>query len=134
MQASDYVLMGWVAGGAIVVFAIIILIGVIMRAVKAPPGQRMREAFGPFAGAGEKYQELHTGQEGLRDSMMRTIQEQSQQGGERDADGDRDPAAGRGAGDGENAGAGVDESAHDGENRAADASGEAGEPPAEPKS
>lgn len=94
MQGGDLAFMGIVAGGAIVLFALIIVIGVIIRAVKAPRGQRMREAFGPFAGAGEKYQELHTGQEGLRDSMMRTIQEQSHQGGERGDSGDRDPGAG----------------------------------------
>lgn len=105
MQGSDLAFMAMVAGGAIVLFAVIILIGVIMRAVKAPRGQRMREAFGPFAGAGEKYQELHTGQEGLRDSIMRTVQEQSQQGGDAgqttgdasgkpdDDDGDADDAA-----------------------------------------
>lgn len=98
MQGSDLAFMGIVAGGAIALFAVIILVGVIMRAVKAPRGQRMREAFGPFAGAGEKYQELHTGQEGLRDSMMRTIQEQSQQGGERGDSGD--PGTGTGSGTG----------------------------------
>ncbi len=35
----------------------------------------MRAAFGPIMGAGETYQELHTGQKGLQDSVIESIQE-----------------------------------------------------------
>ena len=43
--------------------------------VRAPRGQRLRAAFGPIMGAGETYQELHTGQKGLQDSVIESIQE-----------------------------------------------------------
>lgn len=42
---SDFAFYGMLLGGALALFAVIILIGVVIRAIKAPPGERMREAF-----------------------------------------------------------------------------------------
>ncbi|KRE23112.1 hypothetical protein [Agromyces sp. Soil535] len=71
-------------------FAAALVVGMTVRAVRAPRGQRMRAAFGPIMGAGETYQELHTGQKGLQDSVIESIQEQEHGGGsERGADGER---------------------------------------------
>lgn len=70
-------------------FGAVILVGVIVRWVRAPRGvrSRLRHALGPIAGAGESYQELHTGQRGLQASIIEAVQEQEQGGGaERDAD------------------------------------------------
>ena len=44
----------------------------------------MRHAFGPLMGAGETYQELHTGQKGLQDSVIESIQEQETKGSKRE--------------------------------------------------
>ena len=71
-------------------FVLALVIGTIVRAVRAPKGRRFREALAPLMGAGEKYQELHTGQRGLQDTMIEAQQEQEHGGGsERGADGDR---------------------------------------------
>ena len=71
-------------------FAAALVVGMTVRAVRAPRGQRIRAAFGPLMGAGETYQELHTGQKGLQDSVIESIQEQEHGGGsERGADGER---------------------------------------------
>ncbi|MFE6965268.1 hypothetical protein ACFVAJ_09150 [Agromyces sp. NPDC057679] len=67
---------GLIMGGAIALFAVALVVGMVVRAVRAPSGHRMREAFGPLAGAGETYQELHTGQRGLQDSIIESVQEQ----------------------------------------------------------
>jgi len=56
-------------------FAAALVVGMTVRAVKAPRGSRLRAAFGPIMGAGETYQELHTGQRGLQDSVIESIQE-----------------------------------------------------------
>ncbi len=56
-------------------FAAALVVGTIVRAVRAPKGERLREAFSPLMGAGETYQELHTGQKGLHDSVIESIQE-----------------------------------------------------------
>jgi len=56
-------------------FAAALGVGMTVRAVRAPHGQRFRAAFGPIMGAGETYQELHTGQKGLQDSVIESIQE-----------------------------------------------------------
>ena len=56
-------------------FAATLLVGMTVRAVRAPRGRRLRAAFGPIMGAGETYQELHTGQRGLQDSVIESIQE-----------------------------------------------------------
>lgn len=56
-------------------FAAALVVGMTMRAIRAPSGQRLRAAFGPIMGAGETYQELHTGQRGLQDSIIESIQE-----------------------------------------------------------
>ena len=71
-------------------FVLALVIGTIVRAVRAPKGRRFREALAPLMGAGEKYQELHTGQRGLQDTMIEAQQEQEHGGGsERGADGER---------------------------------------------
>jgi len=56
-------------------FVLALVVGTIVRAVRAPKGRRLREAFSPLMGAGETYQELHTGQKGLHDSVIESIQE-----------------------------------------------------------
>ncbi|MFK4731188.1 hypothetical protein ROT00_15980 [Agromyces mediolanus] len=73
-------LIGTVAG---IAFGAIIAVGVVVRLIRAPRGarSRLRHAFGPIAGAGETYQELHTGQRGLQDSIIAVVQEQEQGGG-----------------------------------------------------
>ena len=71
-------------------FVLALVIGTIVRAVRAPKGRRFREALAPLIGAGEKYQELHTGQRGLQDTIIEAQQEQEHGGGsERGADGER---------------------------------------------
>jgi hypothetical protein len=70
-------------------FAAALVVGMTVRAVRAPRGQRMRAAFGPIMGAGETYQELHTGQRGLQDSVIESIQEQESRPARTDADDER---------------------------------------------
>ena len=69
----------------IAVFALAIVVGFVVRWFRAPRGtrSRLRHALGPLMSAGEKYQELHTGQRGLQDSIIESIQEQESQGSER---------------------------------------------------
>ncbi|WP_438853695.1 hypothetical protein [Agromyces sp. M3QZ16-3] len=69
-------------------FVAALVVGMGVRAVRAPRGQRARAAFGPLTGAGETYQELHTGQRGLHDSVVESIAEQEQRPGRTDADGE----------------------------------------------
>jgi len=69
-------------------FAAALVIGMTVRAVRAPRGSRMRAAFGPIMGAGETYQELHTGQRGLQDSVIESIQRQESRPSRTDADGE----------------------------------------------
>ena len=64
-----------VVGILAALFAAALVVGMTVRAVRAPRGQRWRAAFGPIMGAGETYQELHTGQKGLQDSVIESIQE-----------------------------------------------------------
>ena len=64
-----------VIGALAALFALAIVVGMTVRAIRAPSGQRARAAFGPLMGAGETYQELHTGQKGLQDSVIESIQE-----------------------------------------------------------
>ena len=71
-------------------FAAALVVGMTVRAVRAPRGQRIRAAFGPIMGAGETYQELHTGQRGLQDSVIESIQEQETRPSRTDADDDAD--------------------------------------------
>ncbi|TYL53848.1 hypothetical protein [Agromyces mariniharenae] len=59
----------------VVLFVVALVVGMTVRAVRAPRGQRLRAAFGPIMGAGETYQELHTGQKGLQDTVIESIQE-----------------------------------------------------------
>ena len=65
----------WVTTVFVVLFVLALLVGMTIRAVRAPRGQRLRAAFGPIMSAGETYQELHTGQKGLQDSVIESIQE-----------------------------------------------------------
>ena len=58
-----------------IAFVLALVVGMTVRAVRAPRGQRLRAAFAPIMGAGETYQELHTGQKGLQDSVIESIQE-----------------------------------------------------------
>ncbi|MGW9632192.1 hypothetical protein ACWGST_15960 [Agromyces sp. NPDC055520] len=69
----------------IALLAIAIVVGIVVRWVRAPRStrSRLRHALGPLMSAGEKYQELHTGQRGLQDSIIECIQEQESQGSER---------------------------------------------------
>ncbi len=67
-------------------FAAALVVGMTVRAVQAPRGQRLRAAFGPVMGAGETYQELHTGQKGLQDSVIESIQESEVRPSRTDAD------------------------------------------------
>lgn len=71
--------------GALLAAALVI--GMAVRAVRAPRGRRLRAAFGPMMSAGEVYQELHTGQRGLQDSVIESIQEQEARPSRTDADG-----------------------------------------------
>lgn len=75
-----------VVGSLAALFAATIMIAMAVRAVRAPRGSRMRAAFAPLMGAGEAYQELHTGQRGLQDSVLESIQEQEQRPPRTDAD------------------------------------------------
>ena len=61
--------------GLVAAFVLALVVGTIVRAVRAPKGRRLREAFSPLMGAGETYQELHTGQKGLHDSVIESIRE-----------------------------------------------------------
>jgi hypothetical protein len=76
------------------VFAAAILVGMVVRAVRAPRGARLRSAFAPIMGAGETYQELHTGQRGLHDSVVEAIQQQEARPARTDGDTHRDDAYG----------------------------------------
>jgi hypothetical protein len=76
-------------------FGAVLVVGMTVRAVRAPRGSRMRAAFGPIMGAGETYQELHTGQRGLQDSVIESIQEQEARPSRTDADADGGDADGR---------------------------------------
>ncbi|MGR0318959.1 hypothetical protein [Agromyces sp. ZXT2-3] len=75
-----------VVGALTAAFVAALVIGMVVRAVRAPRGQRARAAFGPIMGAGETYQELHTGQRGLQDSVIEAIAEQEQRPARTDAD------------------------------------------------
>jgi hypothetical protein len=80
----------------VALLAIAIVVGFVVRWFRAPRGtrSRLRHALGPLMSAGEKYQELHTGQRGLQDSIIESIQEQESQGSERGS-GDDDGKPGR---------------------------------------
>lgn len=81
--------------GALLTAALVV--GMTVRAVRAPRGRRLRAAFGPMMSAGEVYQELHTGQRGLQESVIESIQEQEARPSRTDADGggERDGGADR---------------------------------------
>jgi hypothetical protein len=81
---GDLSFYGMLAAGAIAIFALVIIIGMVVRFVKAPSGSRMRHAFGPLMGAGDRFQELHTGQKGLHDSVIESVQEQETKGAKRE--------------------------------------------------
>ncbi|MBM7832807.1 hypothetical protein JOE59_003512 [Agromyces cerinus] len=77
----------------VAVFALAIVIGIVVRWIRAPRGtrSRLRHALGPLMSAGEKYQELHTGQRGLQDSIIESIQEQESHGSGRGTGDDDQP-------------------------------------------
>ena len=62
-------------GALAALFALALVIGMTVKAIRAPRGRRARAAFSPLMGAGEIYQELHTGQKGLQESVIESIQE-----------------------------------------------------------
>jgi hypothetical protein len=68
-------------------FVLALTVGMTIRAMRAPRGQRLRAAFGPIMGAGETYQELHTGRKGLQDSVIESIQESEVRPSRTDGDG-----------------------------------------------
>ena len=74
-----------VVGILAALFAAALVVGMTVRAVRAPRGRRWRAAFGPVMGAGETYQELHTGQRGLQDSVIESIAESEQRPSRTDA-------------------------------------------------
>jgi hypothetical protein len=78
---------GAIALAVATAFIAAIAVGVVVRLVRAPRGtrSRLRHAFGPIAGAGETWQELHTGQRGLQDSIIESVQEQEHGGASRGA-------------------------------------------------
>lgn len=80
----------------VALLAIAIVVGFVVRWFRAPRDtrSRLRHALGPLMSAGEKYQELHTGQRGLQDSIIESIQEQETRGSERGT-GDDDGKPGR---------------------------------------
>ena len=69
----------------VALLAVAIVVGIVVRWFRAPQGtrSRLRHVLSPVMSAGEKYQELHTGQRGLQDSIIESIQEQEPQGSER---------------------------------------------------
>lgn len=90
-MGGDLAFYGMLAAGALALFALLIIVGVVVRFVKAPSGSRMRHAFGPLMGAGATYQELHTGQKGLHESVVESLQEQETKGAKRETgEGDDD--------------------------------------------
>ena len=79
-----------VVGILVALFAAALVVGMAVRAARAPRGKRMRAAFGPIMGAGETYQELHTGRRGLQDSVIESIAESEQRPSRTDS-GDESP-------------------------------------------
>jgi hypothetical protein len=73
----------------VVAFVVALVVGTIVRAARAPKGRKLRSALSPWMSAGETYAELHTGQRGVQDTMLESIQEQEHRGGGRDATGER---------------------------------------------
>ncbi len=96
-MGGDLAFYGMLAAGAIALFALIIIVGMVVRFVRAPSGSRMRHAFSPLMGAGETYQQLHTGQKGLHDSVIESIQEQETKGARRETGEGDEPDTGSGA-------------------------------------
>jgi|GEM_PF-3055867 len=82
-------------GGLIALFGAALVVGMAVRAIRAPRGRRARAAFGPLMSAGETYQELHTGQRGLHESVVESIAEQEQRPSRTDTDGESDAGARR---------------------------------------
>jgi hypothetical protein len=78
-----------VLGALVAAFVVALIVGTTVRAVRAPRGRRMRAAFGPMMSAGEVYQELHTGQKGLQESVIESVQETQARPPRTDADRER---------------------------------------------
>lgn len=64
----------------VVAFWFSIVVGMVVRLIRARPGSRIRSAFGPVVGAAEEYQRLYTTQPGLSASIDYAIREQQQNG------------------------------------------------------
>lgn len=56
---------GWLALG----LGIAVVLGMVMRLVRAPKGKKFREGFAPVANAGEAYQQLLLGREPTEDAI-----------------------------------------------------------------
>ncbi|MDN5705383.1 MAG: hypothetical protein L0K41_10680 [Yaniella sp.] len=48
-------------GALILIFLAAVVLGMVIRFIRATPGNRIREAFGPIMGAGDSYQSLMMG-------------------------------------------------------------------------
>ncbi|WP_022871325.1 hypothetical protein [Yaniella halotolerans] len=48
-------------GAMVLIFLAAVALGIIIRFIRAKPGERMRQAFGPIIGAGDSYQSLLLG-------------------------------------------------------------------------
>lgn len=48
-------------------------IGIIVRLMRAPRGNKMRQSLGPVADAADSYQKLLTGREGMGESIRKTF-------------------------------------------------------------
>ncbi|KQM80872.1 hypothetical protein [Agromyces sp. Leaf222] len=82
--------LGLVTGIGTGLFALALVIGMTVRAVRAERGQRMRAAFSPLMSSFEVHQELHTGQKGLQDSVIESIQVSEVRPSRTDEDPERD--------------------------------------------
>jgi len=83
-------LLSTVIAVAAAAFVLALVVGMTVRAIRAERGQRMRAAFSPLMSSFEVHQELHTGQRGLQDSIIESIQVAEVRPSRTDADPERD--------------------------------------------
>ncbi|MCP2370629.1 hypothetical protein BJ978_001305 [Agromyces terreus] len=100
-------------------FVLALAIGTVVRLVRAPKGRRLRSAFAPLMGAGEVYQQLHTGQKGLQESVIESIQASESRPSRTDGDdddeaGEREPGHDRGGREHDDDSGGREHDDHDG--------------------
>ncbi|SFR91758.1 hypothetical protein SAMN05428970_3838 [Agromyces sp. CF514] len=80
----------FIVGICAAAFALAIVVGMTVRAIRAERGQRLRAAFGPMMSSLEVHQELYTGQKGLQDSVIEAVQASEVRPSRTDADPERD--------------------------------------------